>query len=44
MDEQYVWLSWSLPFIIFPLLMLLTLNPIYPAILAMFAGGIANSL
>lgn len=32
------------PFIIFPILMLLSLNPIYPAILAMIAGGVANSL
>lgn len=32
------------PFILFPVLMLWNWNPIYPAIMSMIAGGIANSL
>lgn len=36
-------LAITTPFILFPLLMPLPLNPIYPAILAMIAGGVANS-
>ncbi len=33
----------TVPFIVFPVLMLFDWNPIYPAIMAMIAGGIANS-
>ncbi len=37
-------LAITTPFIIFPLLWVFISNPIYPAILAMISGGIANSL
>lgn len=37
-------LAITTPFIVFPILMLLDWNPIYPAIIAMMAGGVANSL
>lgn len=37
-------LAVATPFIVFPILMLLKVNPIYPAIVAMIAGGVANSL
>ncbi|MDF1588086.1 MAG: lycopene cyclase domain-containing protein [Gammaproteobacteria bacterium] len=37
-------LAITTPFIVFPILMLWNWNPIYPAITAMIAGGIANSL
>lgn len=37
-------LAVTTPFILFPILMLWSWNPIYPAITAMVAGGIANSL
>ncbi len=40
--HRHHYLALSTPFVAFPLLLFTGWNPIYPAILALFAGGVAN--